>query len=62
MEGGLIEVILTAVGTGLVSSLGTISALRVHINYLRESLQRHEAAIERAHQRLDKVERQQYGH
>lgn len=49
--------LIAAVVSGLVSSLGTIAALKVHITYLRETLERHEKAIQRAHDRLDEHEK-----
>lgn len=47
------QIVLTAVLTGAVSTLGTVAALRVHILYIRETLVRHEDAIKRAHERID---------
>ena len=58
MEADIIKIILTAAFTGFISTFATVSALRVHINYLRESLNRHELAIARAHDRIDNLERQ----
>ncbi|AUR98315.1 coil containing protein [Vibrio phage 1.249.A._10N.261.55.B9] len=57
MEAEAFKIIITAATTGAISTFATVSALRVHINYLRESLQRHEAAISRAHDRIDHIER-----
>lgn len=53
-----IEVIITAVVTGGTSSVATIAALRVHIQYLRETVTRLESAIQRAHERIDEMQRQ----
>lgn len=57
MEAEVIKIIITAVATGAISAFTTVSALRVHINYLRESLARNEIAIVRAHDRIDNIER-----
>ena len=57
MEAEVIKIIITAVATGAISAFTTVSALRVHINYLRENLTRHESAISRAHERIDHIER-----
>jgi hypothetical protein len=32
--------------TGGISSFGTVSAMQVHISYLRESIERHDKSIE----------------
>lgn len=53
----VINIVITAVITGAISTLGTIAGLRVHITYLRETLDRHEKAIERAHNRITELER-----
>ena len=57
MTDSIIMVIVTSVLTGGFSAISTVMALKVHIAYIRESLARHEQAIERAHTRLDSVER-----
>lgn len=57
MTDTIVMVIITSVLTGGFSAISTVVALKVHIAYIRESLARHEAAIERAHTRLDSVER-----
>lgn len=53
----IVSVIVSSVLTGIVSTMGTVKALGVHIAYLRESLDRHERAIERAHQRIDEIDK-----
>lgn len=53
----LVTVLLTAVITGGFSTITTVAALKVHINYLRESIARHEKAITRAHGRIDSIDR-----
>ena len=57
----VLEIIFTAVATGVISTMGTVVALRVHIFYIRETLNRHEAAITRAHVRIDQHERDTWG-
>ena len=56
MDGNLIVTIASAVGAGLVSSLGTVAALKVHISYLKENLDRVDRSVQRAHGRLDMQE------
>ncbi len=51
------SVIASSVLTGIVSTMGTVRALGVHITYLREAIDRQERAIERAHKRIDDLER-----
>jgi len=46
----LIVVAGTSILTGVVSAIGTVGAIRVHIAYLREGLAR-------AHNRIDDMER-----
>ncbi|NIB44756.1 hypothetical protein HBA55_34570 [Pseudomaricurvus alkylphenolicus] len=53
----LVPVIIASAVTGGVSTFATVVALKVHINYLREAIARHEAAITRAHARIDSMER-----
>lgn len=55
--GALIVAIVTSLGTGFVSSQLTVAALKVHIEYLKSHIDRHENAINRAHARIDEVER-----
>ena len=52
------KIFLTASITGSISTISTLSALKFHINYLREAIERHETAIIRAHDRIDNLERQ----
>lgn len=49
--------IVTGAISGSISSQKTISALLVHIDYLRSHIDRHETTINRAHQRIDALER-----
>lgn len=48
----VVAAVVTGAVTGLISSISTVSSLRVHIQYLRETLQRHD-------ERLREVEREQ---
>lgn len=49
--------IVASVITGLVSSLGTVAALKVHISYLKESIAELKNTTLRAHQRIDEHEK-----
>jgi len=42
--------------TGILSTVGTVKALNIHINYLRKQADENKAAIERAHHRIDKLQ------
>jgi hypothetical protein len=53
----IITMIVTAIITGGFSTVTTVTALKVHINYLRESIARHEQAITRAHNRIDHIDK-----
>ncbi len=53
---GIAGNILTAVVAGLVSTLGTVKALGVHITYINKELTRLDAALQHAHQRIDYLE------
>lgn len=57
MQEDVFVVIITSILTGGFSAISTVLSLKVHISYIRETLARHEQAIERAHIRLDSVER-----
>lgn len=60
MAGSVLVAVLVSVITGAlaggISSQRTIAALIVHIEYLKSHIERHETAIMRAHQRMDKFE------
>jgi hypothetical protein len=56
MEHELSIAVVVAVVTGAVSTLATVTALRVHITYLRESIVRIDSSMTRAHARIDEVE------
>lgn len=45
----LVAVIATGLLTGAVSAIATVAAVRVHISYLRSS-------VERAHKRIDDIQ------
>lgn len=51
-----LEIVGAIVGTGASSAAMTVVALRVHIQYLRESVARQERAIQRAHERIDEIQ------
>jgi len=53
MASQFIMMVITAVITGGLSSIGTIAALRVHITYLGKTVDRHEEVIAHLHQRID---------
>jgi hypothetical protein len=59
--GGLIMAVMVSIVTGAiagnVASQRTIAALIVHIDYLRSHIDRHEITINRAHQRIDDLEK-----
>ncbi len=54
---GLTEIIATALITGATSTAATVIALRVHISYLREAVQRIERSTTRAHERIDEMKK-----
>lgn len=45
--------VVTGIITGALSSLGTVSSMRVHIEYIRSAIERHDA-------RLLEVEKEQH--
>lgn len=49
--------IVTGAIAGNIASQRTIAALIVHIDYLRSHIDRHEETIQRAHRRIDELER-----
>lgn len=49
----------SSVLTGIVSTMGTVKALGIHITYLRESIAKLEQAVERAHTRIDELEKRE---
>jgi len=53
----LITMVVTAIITAGFGTITTVTALRVHINYLREGQQRNEQAITRAHNRIDELDK-----
>lgn len=53
----LAMIILTAVITGGFTTMTTVAALKVHINYLREGLKKNESATIRAHARIDQLDK-----
>ncbi|MBR9791218.1 MAG: hypothetical protein GYB58_05650 [Gammaproteobacteria bacterium] len=60
MDNTLVVAVVAAVGTGIVSTLGTVAALKVHISYITQTMIRLEKSIERAHTRIDEHDRTLY--
>lgn len=56
MASQIVMMVITAVITGGLSSIGTIAALRVHITYLGKAVDRHEEVIAHIHQRIDSMD------
>lgn len=54
---GVVVSVITGFISGGLSSQRTIAALTVHIDYLRADIARHDAAITRAHERVDRLEK-----
>jgi hypothetical protein len=54
----LVTILLTAVVTGGFSAITTVGALRVHIAYLKEGQTRNEKATNRAHERIDVIDKE----
>jgi hypothetical protein len=57
MEREIVIAIVVAVITGGISSFGTVAALKVHITYLREHVERLDRTTTRAHARIDGLEK-----
>lgn len=55
--GQLSASILAAAGSGIISALGTMKGLGVHLSYIKEQLADLKKAVERAHTRLDANDR-----
>jgi hypothetical protein len=47
--------LLTALVTGAFSSVATVIALKVHVDYLRASIGRLDLSVARAHKRIDGI-------
>ncbi len=58
----LLQTVIVSVATGVVSTCSTVVALRVHIHWLRESIKRLDAAINRAHERIDDMKKRGVSH
>lgn len=58
MAGDMVELISASVISGTSCGGLVLAGLRVHIQYLREIVQRHEQAIQRAHERIDQMQRE----
>ncbi len=54
----LVTILLSAVVTGGFSGIITVAGVKVHIAYLKESVTRNEKATIRAHERVDRVEKE----
>jgi len=52
MEQIIVAAVCSAV-TGLISTWGTVKALGVHIRYINEKIETLDAAVKRAHERID---------
>ena len=57
VAGALLISVVTGAVAGQIGAQKTIAAIIVHIDYLRSSVERQEKAIERAHSRIDDIER-----
>lgn len=55
MTDPLLLILFSSILTGVISSITTVKALNVHINYLRESVEANRKAIARAHERIDSL-------
>lgn len=51
----VVSAIVTAVLSGAISAMSAVVALRVHVAWIKETLERHEKAISRAHARVDEL-------
>jgi hypothetical protein len=55
--GAVMVSVITGAIAGSIASQRTIAALIVHVDYLKSHIERHETTINRAHQRIDDIER-----
>lgn len=53
----LVEAIIVSSVTAGLGTAATIAALKVHIMYLRESITRIDKSVNRAHERIDEIEK-----
>lgn len=49
------RMVLSALLSGGVAALSAVVALKVHVAWIKETLERHERAISRAHERIDDI-------
>jgi hypothetical protein len=56
VEREIVLALTVAVLTGAVSSFGTVAALRVHITYLKDHIDKLYILNTRAHTRIDSIE------
>lgn len=57
LVGAVMVSIITGAIAGSIASQRTIAALIVHVDYLKSHIERHETTINRAHQRIDELEK-----
>jgi hypothetical protein len=55
LSGDMSMMLLTALVTGAFSSVATVIALKVHVDYLRASIGRLDLSVARAHKRIDGI-------
>lgn len=53
----LVSSLVTGIVASVLSTVMTTIALKVHIEYIRQELARHDRAITRAHSRIDSLGR-----
>lgn len=53
----LISAVVTAVASGLVASLGSVVAVKVHIYWLERTMEDLKKSLGRAHERIDDLKR-----
>lgn len=53
----LVTIILSAIVTGGFSAIVTVAGVKVHIAYLKENVSRNEKATQRAHERIDQIDK-----
>ena len=51
----MLTILMTAAITGALSTIGTVIALRVHIFYLRDHINRIEQNVNTVHKRIDNL-------
>ncbi len=56
MDDQVFTILITAIVTGIVQTIGTVIALKIHIDYLRKQADHNQEETRRAHSRIDKIE------